>query len=92
MNAVLTFLKSLRVTFLITLVIMLFVEVPAIMSMNEIGLLNGWRAFHFQGNSLLRFLCFTGTLFALIHFILLCIQRFHDLHEYDKKLEEEGSE
>ncbi len=102
MNMILAFLKSyahdeaskkatrstLLPTLLVTLVIILLIEVPGLVSMNELGVMDGWIDYRLETPHLIVSLVSYFLLLALIRILFLLLQWLPDLYKKAKEEDE----
>lgn len=80
--------STLPATILVTLIIVLLIEVPAIMSMNELGIAANWIHYKLETVHLIVSLVSYFVLFALIRALFLVFQWLPDLYKKAKEEDE----
>ena len=77
--------STLPATILLTLTTILLIEVPAMISMNELGLARGWIHYKLETVHLIVSIVSYSVLFALIRALFLVLQWLPDLYKKAKE-------
>ncbi len=106
MNTLLAFLKpyiydssskqpvrsTLWVTFALTIIIILFIEIPGIVSMHELGIARGWINYRLEGTHPLVFITCYAVVFVVLRIMLLLLQSFPELFKKAKEEQERNEQ
>ena len=77
--------STLWVAFAITIIVILFIELPGVVSMYELGLVRGWINYRLQSaHSIVFILCY-ALIFVIVRIMLLLLQCFPELYKRAKE-------